>query len=590
MNSADVANITTGFTSKTDYIASIIDTAFTMLKDEKSQALEQLISREEASDIYLSVAAVRTSFAFSMSQDEITMLYLLAGALFSRDVAALISTSALVAPNGMIFTPNGLHPLVEEFILEREPQLPSNIKLVIPEKQECYHNAVLLDELRLFFRNASNNPTALPSVIQLCGRRGIGRRFLTCQLAAENGLNVIYIDCDCRYFQSPQPDITTLYLLTILYQSVVCLIEPDAHNPILHSGRFPIMFAITGDSIAVDAPMTMLTRMVQPMTVPERSRASLAILGEDLGYHSYTMGQIIAAKRSKLAEQLAGNELSCKYLMHNQASEAVNGWERIEVSRCFDDLILPDKQKSQLSDICSFIKQKEQVFEQWGFSQKISYGKGITMLFYGASGTGKTMAAGVMANYLNMQLYRVDLSQLISKYIGETQKNIGRVFDSARGLDCILFFDEADALFARRSDQSDAQDKYSNAEIAYLLQKTESYDGVMILATNLLQNFDEAFRRRIGYMIHFPLPNQEARCLLWQGIFPKAAPVVDIDFTLLSELELSGAAIKNCALNSAYIAAASGSSITMQHIIRAAEMEYQKQGSSFPLKFQKMMF
>lgn len=194
--------------------------------------------------------------------------------------------------------------------------------------------------------------------------------------------------------------------------------------------------------------------------------------------------------------------------------------------------MLPPEQKRQLESLCAFARGRETVWKRWGFARTIPGGQGLTALFYGASGTGKTLAASVVANELGLPLYRVDLSQLISKYIGETQKNIGRIFDAAESADCILFFDEADALFSRRTEAADAQDRYANAEIAYLLQRTEQYDGIILLATNLLQNFDEAFRRRIGFMIRFPTPDEAMREALWRGIFPEEAPLSDIDYPL----------------------------------------------------------
>ncbi|MBS6397845.1 MAG: ATP-binding protein [Clostridiales bacterium] len=221
--------------------------------------------------------------------------------------------------------------------------------------------------------------------------------------------------------------------------------------------------------------------------------------------------------------------------------------------------------------------------EQWGFSEKFSYGNGISILFYGAPGTGKTMAAQVLANALGMPLYRVDLSQLISKYIGETQKNIGRIFDEADKCDCILLFDEADAIFTKRSDVSDAQDRYSNAETAYLLQRIEQYAGVSILATNLLQNFDDAFRRRISYMVHFPMPDAGLRREMWESIFPARTPVSpEVDPLMLAQaFELSGASIKNAALHGALMAGAEGSQVRMAHILSGIRNEYGKQGKSF---------
>ena len=177
----------------------------------------------------------------------------------------------------------------------------------------------------------------------------------------------------------------------------------------------------------------------------------------------------------------------------------------------------------------------------------------------------------------------MDLSQLISKYIGETQKNIGKIFDEAEKCDCILLFDEADAIFTKRSDVSDAQDRYSNAETAYLLQRIEAYAGVSILATNLLQNFDEAFRRRISYMVHFPMPDVTLRKELWETIFPKETPIsMEVDPLMLAQaFELSGASIKNAALHGALLASAEGSDVRMCHILDGIRNEYGKQGKSF---------
>ncbi|MBQ7841781.1 MAG: ATP-binding protein [Lachnospiraceae bacterium] len=216
--------------------------------------------------------------------------------------------------------------------------------------------------------------------------------------------------------------------------------------------------------------------------------------------------------------------------------------------------------------------------EHWGFANKFSYGNGISILLYGAPGTGKTMAAQVIAAELGKALYRVDLSGVISKYIGETQKNIAKIFDQTKQLNGILLFDEADALFARRNEVSDAQDKYSNAETAYLLQKIEESDGICILTTNLLQNFDEAFRRRITYMINFPMPDAALRKKIWENVFPKEAPVSEeVNFGLLAEsFELSGAAIRNAALQSAWLSSVEEDCITMQGILGSVANEYRK--------------
>jgi DNA polymerase III delta prime subunit len=252
-----------------------------------------------------------------------------------------------------------------------------------------------------------------------------------------------------------------------------------------------------------------------------------------------------------------------------------------------NSLIIPPEQARQLRELCSFIANRGTVYEKWG--KQLSWGRGISILFYGAPGTGKTMAASILADETGLPLMKADISQLISKYIGETQKNIGRIFDEASGSDCILFFDEADALFTRRSEASDAQDKYANAETAYLLQRMERHDGVCILATNLLQNFDEAFRRRLGYMLNFPMPDGEMRERIWRGIFGVSVEGLDYSF-LARHLELSGASIKNCAVHAAYLAAVNDTDISMKYILAGARNEYAKLGRSFSPQIFKGFF
>lgn len=245
-------------------------------------------------------------------------------------------------------------------------------------------------------------------------------------------------------------------------------------------------------------------------------------------------------------------------------------------------MCLPKEHHDKLTAVCAMLKKRDKVMREWGFADKYSYGNGSSMLFYGAPGTGKTMAAQAVAGELGMPLYRVDLSQLISKYIGETQKNIGKIFEQAGQLKGILLFDEADALFAKRNEVNDAQDKYSNAETAYLLQRIEEWDGICILATNLLQNFDEAFRRRITYMINFPMPDESVREQLWQKVFPpQALTAEDIDAGILAQsFELSGAAIRNAALQGAYLAAVEESEIGMRHILSGIANEFRKLNKS----------
>jgi SpoVK/Ycf46/Vps4 family AAA+-type ATPase len=218
------------------------------------------------------------------------------------------------------------------------------------------------------------------------------------------------------------------------------------------------------------------------------------------------------------------------------------------------------------------------VYGEWGFDRKLSLGKGLNVLFSGPPGTGKTMGAEVIARELGLDLYRIDLSQVVSKYIGETEKNLDRIFNAAENSNAILFFDEADALFGKRSEVRDSHDRYANIEISYLLQKMEEYQGVSMLATNLRQNLDEAFVRRLQAIIEFPFPNEEYRRKIWEGVFPAEAPLAeDVKFDLLArEVRLAGGNIKNMAVAAAFYAATDGDKIRMKHLVQAAHREHQK--------------
>ncbi len=246
----------------------------------------------------------------------------------------------------------------------------------------------------------------------------------------------------------------------------------------------------------------------------------------------------------------------------------------------WDDIILPKDQKAQLREIANYVKYRHVVFADWNFEQKVSLGKGLNVLFAGPSGTGKTMASEIIANELGLDLYKIDLSTVISKYIGETEKNLDKIFTEAQNSNSILFFDEADAVFGKRSEVRDSHDRYANIEVAYLLQKMEEYDGIVILATNLRKNLDEAFSRRMHFSLEFPLPEEPDRLLIWQGVFPAEAPLErDIDLNFMArQFKMTGGNIRNIALSAAFLAASDGHVIKMEHMIRATKREYQKVG------------
>ena len=256
--------------------------------------------------------------------------------------------------------------------------------------------------------------------------------------------------------------------------------------------------------------------------------------------------------------------------------------QRIDARAGWDDLVLPAAQQQLLRDLAGQVRQQVKVYEEWGFAAKSSRGLGITALFAGASGTGKTLAAEVLANSLRLDLYRIDLSQVVSKYIGETEKNLRRVFDAAEDGAAVLLFDEADALFGKRSEVKDSHDRYANIEVSYLLQRMEAYRGLAILTTNMKEALDTAFLRRLRFVVSFPFPDAGQRAEIWRRIFPAATPSAGVDVARLARLNVAGGNIRNIALNAAFLAADAGEPVRMAHLLRAAQIEYAKLEKPLP--------
>jgi SpoVK/Ycf46/Vps4 family AAA+-type ATPase len=254
--------------------------------------------------------------------------------------------------------------------------------------------------------------------------------------------------------------------------------------------------------------------------------------------------------------------------------------ERIEPKTTWNELILPPEPNQILHQIIATIRQRAKVYEEWKMGGESRRGMGITSLFYGPSGTGKTTAAEIIAHDLNLDLYRVDLSQVSSKYIGETEKNLKKVFAAAESSGAVLLFDEADSIIGKRSEVKDARDRYANQEVGYLLQAMENYSGLAILTTNLPNSLDTAFMRRIRFSIRFEFPTPEERAQIWQRNFPKTVPTLNLSYQRLAQLNVSGASIRNIAMGGAFIAAQNEQPIQMRHILQAARAEMQKVGRS----------
>ena len=253
---------------------------------------------------------------------------------------------------------------------------------------------------------------------------------------------------------------------------------------------------------------------------------------------------------------------------------------RVPAHFSWHDLVLPSRQLELLRSISAYLRHRDLVLSEWGYEKAVGRTQGLKVLFAGESGTGKTMSAQVLANELGLDLFRIDLATVVSKYIGETEKNLDRIFTAAEGSNAILFFDEADALFGKRSEVSDAHDRYANIEVAYLLQKMDSYEGAVVLATNLRRNIDDAFLRRLDFVIDFPFPEAEDRARIWRLLLPERAPVADdLDVEhLATEFKLSGGGIRNSSLAAAFLAADDGGVITMQQLVRGIAIEYGKLG------------
>ncbi|MFJ4471410.1 ATP-binding protein [Streptomyces sp. NPDC089424] len=249
---------------------------------------------------------------------------------------------------------------------------------------------------------------------------------------------------------------------------------------------------------------------------------------------------------------------------------------RVEPQAGWDDLVLHERQVAVLREIVAHVRQRPTVHQEWGFAGTLRRGLGVTALFAGGSGTGKTLAAEVMAGELGLDLFVIDLSQVVSKYIGETEKNLRRVFDAAERGGALLLFDEADALFGKRSEVKDSHDRYANLEVSYLLMRMEAYRGLAVLTTNMKKALDTAFLRRIRFVVDFPFPAEHERAEIWRRVLPPQAPVKDIDCELLAQLTVAGGSIRNIALSGAFLAAEEDDRLQMRHMLAAARTEYLK--------------
>lgn len=470
------------------------------------------------------------------------------------------------------------------------------------------------DEVLRFAKAALDREDNHPNLIALYGIEGSGRRYLLRYVASTLGIPLLCLDTRNLVGVSTEERSTIL-------SDVRCWCWVHSALPVLCYFDFPVLgeserthlalwilgwlttslplFAICGEApLKLRIHANLLQRELEGCSIGEqRALWGHALKGVSLplaqGVDELTLANIYSLAPGQIQQALSDGENDCIAKGEPAISrEAISHGVRqicrpkmrqladpITPSFTWDDLMLGQTQRDQLQQMCDRIRYRWQVNEEWGFNRKLPYGRGVSVCLYGPPGTGKTMTAQVLSREFGLDAYRVDMSRIMDKYIGETEKKLSELFDAARDSNAILFFDEADVLFAKRSQVTDSKDKYANAETAYLLQRMEQHAGVSILATNAVQNFDEAFKRRISFMINIPMPNVEMRKQLWQGVFPSDAPLQSVDFDFLAQrFDLSGSSIKNIAVDAAFRAAAKNQPITRTLITQAVRDEYLKMG------------
>ena len=439
------------------------------------------------------------------------------------------------------------------------------------------------------------------SAVSITGLPGSGRRFLLRHLAAQKGERCLFVDA------SSASAIEEAALTARLTNAYLCLygLETQDEEDGLVAPATALMHKITDirlekalflvcqKALHLDIGRTMMELTVAPTEPVERfallehylqgiplKDVSLQEVAAKFRFGPLQIKQACAQAREISA--IHGGVLDAKTLHECCYCQAVHRLDKLATRVMprfqWDDVVLPAQQKRLMQHAVEHIRHAHTVYHTWGFDQKVTYGRGLSILFAGAPGTGKTMCAQVIAKQLNMEMYKINISQVISKYIGETEKNLQAVFNEARKSNCILFFDECDAIFSKRSEVKDAHDRNANVEVAYLLQQIEEHDGVCVLATNLMQNIDSAFMRRITFVVHFPFPDPSMRREIYLRTLAPSAPVsADVDWDFLAEkFELSGGYIKNIVLSAAFMAAAQGEEIGMRHLLEAAVNELKK--------------
>ena len=450
---------------------------------------------------------------------------------------------------------------------------------------------------KIWLQNKHQNLSKIP-IVQLCGGEFAIKRNIAAAACADLGFNlysigtgtipsatndihklirlwkreyllnksVLFLECNTANSDTNKENAIDLLIERIISPLIV---STDVKRSILHSP------AVTFD---VNKPTAKEQHHIWNQTLNPKVfqlNGFVDTLVSQFNLSSNTIEAVSASTVETESNITIQNQLwnSCRVQARPQLDDLA---QRIAPATAWDDLVLPLPQRQILQEIITHVRQKAKVYQNWGFSSKGTSGLGVTALFAGVSGTGKTMAASVLARELNLDLYRIDLSSVVSKYIGETEKNLRRLFDAAEAGGVILLFDEADALFGKRSDVKDSRDRYANMEVSYLLQRMEAYRGLAILTSNLKDSIDTAFMRRIRFIVKFPFPDASQRAEIWQRIFPTDTPLEGLNIKKLAKLNVAGGNIRNIALNAAFLAAEEEQPVMMKHLLQAAESEYIK--------------
>jgi AAA+ superfamily predicted ATPase len=442
-------------------------------------------------------------------------------------------------------------------------------------------------------------PAAVPPLLVLCGEDRWGKRAVAAAACEAQGLRLHALRAgDVPAAAADREALARLWEREAVLDGCALLLEvEDADGP--DAARAAAAFAER-----LRSPLLAAAR--EPLRTVSRPALRLDVdkpgAGEQHALWSEALGPAAASLNGHLGSLVAQFHLGAREI-RLAGAEALAGapgepdglagrlWEacraqarprlddlaqRIETRAEWDDLVLPEPQARTLREVVAHVRHRERVYGEWGFGAKGARGLGISALFAGPSGTGKTLAAEVVAGRLRLDLYRIDLSQVVSKYIGETEKNLRRVFDAAEEGGAVLLFDEADALFGKRSEVRDAHDRYANIEVSYLLQRMEAYRGLAVLTTNLRSSLDEAFLRRLRFVVSFPFPDAGQRSEIWRRAFPADTPTLGVDPTRLARLNVAGGNIRNIALGAAFLAAEEDGPVRMEHLLSAARTELAK--------------